>query len=301
MNKLTKLGLTAVAGSLVASSAYAGALDVSGSATIKYKSDDDDEVTGNAFSMGKGISFSGSGELDNGYTMSYSYTMTDAAFSSQSIMLDMGDAGSIGLGNGNSGAGLQAHRYVIPSAGEEVWDDVDADDNGLPTHSDTNAVYYNGTFGAVGLSAAYVDDSDKSDNSIVVTYDGLVDGLTLGYGTGEDGDTVDLMTAYAKYTVGSITAAIQRSERDLTAGDSSDEKSTGLGISLAVNENMSISYGMFDVDMGTAKEDEESRGISASYTQGGMTIVGVANATDSVAGTAGDDDTFSEISVSFAF
>jgi hypothetical protein len=35
MNKLTKLGLTAVAGSLVASSAYAGALDVSGSATIK--------------------------------------------------------------------------------------------------------------------------------------------------------------------------------------------------------------------------------------------------------------------------
>ena len=300
MNKLTKLGLTAVAGSLVASSAYAGALDVSGSATIKYKSDDDDEVTGNAFSMGKGISFSGSGELDNGYTMSYSYTMTNAAFSSQSIMLDMGDAGSIGLGNGNSGAGLQAHRYVIPTAGEEVWDDTDTDDNGLPTHSDSNAVYYNGSFGGFGISAAYVDDSAESDNSIVITYSGLVDGLTVGYGQGEDGSTVDLMTAYAKYTVGSITAAVQRSERDLE-GSASDETSTGIGVSLAVNENLSLSYGIFDVEMGTGKEDEESRGISASYTSGGMKVVGVANATDSVAGTAGDDDTFSEISVSFSF
>ena len=43
MNNLKKLGLTAVAGSLVASSAYAGALDVSGTAKIEYKSQDDDE------------------------------------------------------------------------------------------------------------------------------------------------------------------------------------------------------------------------------------------------------------------
>ena len=154
MNKLTKLGLTAVAGSLVASSAYAGALDVSGSASIKFKSDDDDEVTGNSYSMGKGISFSGSGEMDNGFTMSYSYTMTNAAFSSQNIMLDMGDGGSIGLGNGASGAGLRTVRYLLPTAGEEAWDDTDTDDNGLAQHADTNAVYYNGNFAGFGVSAA---------------------------------------------------------------------------------------------------------------------------------------------------
>tara|TARA_B100000941_G_scaffold278853_1_gene243591 strand:+ start:408 stop:1310 length:903 start_codon:yes stop_codon:yes gene_type:complete len=300
MNNIKKLGLTALAGSLVASSAYAGALDVSGGASIKYKSDDDDEVTGNSFSMGKGISFSGSGELDNGYTMSYSYTMTDAAFSSQNIMLDMGDAGSVGVGNGASGAGLRAYKYVLPTAGEEVWDDTDGDDNGVAVHGDTNAVYYKGSFGGFGISAAYAGNTGVgSDSSVVLTYDGLMDGLSIGYGTGENNTTSDLMTAFAKYSVGSVTVGVQKSEIDNASG--SDEDAMGYAISLAVNENMSVSYGIWDVDMGAGAEDEESAGLSASYTTGGMTIGVVSNATDSVAGTAGDDDTFTEVAVSFAF
>ena len=298
MNKLTKLGLTAVAGSLVASSAYAGALDVSGSASIKFKSDDDDEVTGNSYSMGKGISFSGSGEMDNGFTMSYSYTMSNAAFSSQNIMLDMGDGGSIGLGNGASGAGLRTVRYLLPTAGEEAWDDTDTDDNGLAQHADTNAVYYNGNFAGFGVSAAYVQDTGGSDHSIALKYGGLMDGLTLVYGFGEDGETVDLQTYGVQYTMGSVSAAYQKSERDNT-GSTADEESTGLGVSIAVNENMSLSYNVWDVDMDTAL-DEESTGISASYTMGSMKFVGVSNETENVAGSAGDD-TFREISVTFAF
>ena len=66
MNNLKKLGLAVAGSTLVASSAYAGALDVSGNAKISMKSADDDEVTGNSFSMDKGIAFTGSGELDNG-------------------------------------------------------------------------------------------------------------------------------------------------------------------------------------------------------------------------------------------
>jgi len=38
MNNLKKLGLTALAGSLVASTAYAGTLEVTGSASVKYQS-----------------------------------------------------------------------------------------------------------------------------------------------------------------------------------------------------------------------------------------------------------------------
>jgi len=37
MNNLKKLGLTALAGSLAATSAYAGSLDVTGGASITYK------------------------------------------------------------------------------------------------------------------------------------------------------------------------------------------------------------------------------------------------------------------------
>ena len=64
MNNIKKLGLTALAGSLVATSAYAGSLDVAGGASITYKSNDETEVNGNGFSMGDGITFSGSGDLD---------------------------------------------------------------------------------------------------------------------------------------------------------------------------------------------------------------------------------------------
>ena len=38
MNNLKKVGLTALAGSLVATSVYAGSLSVSGSAAVKYQS-----------------------------------------------------------------------------------------------------------------------------------------------------------------------------------------------------------------------------------------------------------------------
>ena len=125
-----------------------------------------------------------------------------------------------------------------------------------------------------------------------------MDGLTLVYGFGEDGEATDLQTYGVQYTMGSVSAAYQKSERDNT-GSTADEESTGLGVSIAVNENMSLSYNVWDVDMDTAL-DEESTGISASYTMGSMKFVGVSNETENVAGSAGDD-TFREISVTFAF
>ena len=94
MNNITKIGLTALAGSLVATSAFAGSMSVSGSAKITYKDGQVNSATNN-ISKSKGISFSGSGELDNGFTVSTSYTMTNAAFSTSTVSLDMGDAGSL--------------------------------------------------------------------------------------------------------------------------------------------------------------------------------------------------------------
>ncbi len=49
MKNITKLGLTALAGSLVASSAFAGSMSVSGSAKITHASADETEVQGNSF------------------------------------------------------------------------------------------------------------------------------------------------------------------------------------------------------------------------------------------------------------
>ena len=306
MKNITKLGLTALAGSLVASSAFAGAMSVSGSAKITHASADETEVQGNSFSNSKGISFSGSGELDNGWTVATTYTMSNAAFSSSQVTIDMGDQGTVGLWNGANGAGINKYSDVVPTAGEQVWDDSDTDDNGIPVHDNKNMLGYNGTFGGIGISLAYVNggasgaNGGASDSSWAISYDGLMDGLTLGLGQGENGATQDLSTVYVKYTAGSVTVAYQMSEVDNT-GSTADEEANHIGASIAVNEDLSISVGRHEVDMGAGKVDEESTGVSASYTMGSTTIGFVANSTENVAGTAASDDSYREIAVSFAF
>ena len=104
---------------------------------------------------------------------------------------------------------------------------------------------------------------------------------------------------WAVYTAGMATVGIQKSTID---ANSADEDRLAYSASIAVNENMSISYGISTVDFETAGlSDEESSGISASYTMGGVTIAGVFNSTDAVSGAAATDKEFKEISVAFAF
>jgi len=302
MDKMKKLGLTALAGSLVATSALAGAMDVTGSAKINYVSQDEKEVTGNNFSNSKGLTFSGSGDLDNGMSVSTSYTMTDAAFSTSTVVVDMGDSGTIGLYNGTAGGGIGKINDKMPTAGEQVWDDVDADDNGVVGISNANNLAYNNTFGNVTASVQYSNDGSgsASDSGWSLQHSGLTDGLTLGIGMADDGGASDMSTIFATYVVGGVTVGYQRSEIDYT-GSTSDELRNHIAASVAVNENLSVSYGRSEVEMGTGTVDEESSGVSASYTMGSITLAAVANATENVAGSAGVDDTYNELSIAFAF
>ncbi len=305
MTNVKRLGLTALAGSLVATSAYAGALDVSGTAKVTYASQDESEVNGNPYSMSTGIGFSGSGDLDNGMTINYTYSMTNAAFSYSQVTIDMGDMGVVGLYNNANGAGINKYSDMMPTAGEQVWDDSDGDDNGIPTHDNDNMLGYNGTFGDLGISLAYVNggsgakDGGASDSSWVLTYQAM-DGLELGVGQGENGTTQDLQTIYGKYTHGAVTVGYQMSEVD-NANSSADEDTTAYSASIAVNEDLSVSIGRHSVDMGPGTTEEVSTGVSASYVVGSTTIGFVANSTEDVAGSAGNDDSYREISVSFAF
>ncbi len=306
MKNITKLGLTALAGSLVASSAFAGAMSVSGSAKITHQSVDEDEVKGNSFSNSKGLSFSGSGELDNGYTVSTTYSMTNAAFSTSQVTIDMGDMGTVGLWNNANGAGINKYSDMMPTAGEQVWDDSDTDDNGIPLHDNDNMLGYNGTFGNIGVSLAYVNggaggaNGGASDSSWVVTYSGAIDGLEIGAGQGENGTTTDLQTIYAKYTMGSVTVGYQISEVD-TLSSTSDEETNAYSASIAVNENLSVSAGRHSVDMGAGKVDEVSTGVSASYTMGSLAIKAAMNSVDNIANTATNDRSAYELGLTFNF
>ena len=305
MNNLKKLGLTALAGSLVASTAVAGSLDVSGTAKVKYQSKGSERVTGNPWSDTTTITFSGSGDLDNGMSISYGYIMANAVFSSSKLLLDMGDTGVVSFGNVSHQAGISKYSDKMPTAGEQVWDDVDATDEGVTDLGSDNTLGYEVTMSGITASASYARVGVGTDNSLVLIANDLVENATFGIGTGTNAASAtsedDMTTAWATYTTGPITMGVQLSEIDKTAANS-DVDRTHVAVSFAVNENLSISYGISDVDYElSTKSSEESSGFSASYTMGGMTLGAVANKTDSLLGTAGTDRTFTEVSLAFAF
>ena len=122
MNKLTKIGVSALCGSLAAiSAANAGDLEVTGGADLTYLSQGG-EVTGNPFGMASAVSFAGSGELDNGWTFALSIAEGDkSAYSSSNIDIVMGGLGSINFDQGDSGNGIAAYDNVMPTAWEEPY------------------------------------------------------------------------------------------------------------------------------------------------------------------------------------
>ena len=303
MNKLTKLGLTALAGSLVATSVSAGTLSVSGAASLSY--DTGSEATGNKFAMGDSVNFAGSGDLDNGMTIDVKIELDGGTYDDYSLALGMGDAGTLTFSGASVGAGgLNKYGDNVPTANEEVYDATDGNDHGVVGNmSSTKGFFYNGTFGNIGLSAGYTANtgtakSDASDKSIVVTYDNLIDGLTIGAGTGEVNSTQDEDTVWIKYVMGSVTLGFQDSSID-KIGSTADEDSKTIGASMAVNDNLSVSVGQQEVDIGTGSE--KSSGVSASYTMGSMTIKAYANKTDDQSGTNGEDAESKGMSVAFAF
>ena len=122
MKNITKLGLSALCGSLAAvSAANAGTLDVTGSAHITH-TQLDGAVTGNPLGMKSNMSFIGAGELDGGQTFTLTIVHNDkAAWSAADIVLNTNSLGSFTISQGN-GSALSAYDDATPTAWEEVWD-----------------------------------------------------------------------------------------------------------------------------------------------------------------------------------
>ena len=128
MNKFTKVGISALAGSL-ASFAAANAVEMtaSGSAKLTYINGDKTEVTGNPMGMNTSVSFSGSGEV-NGYATTLLVTAADqfGGMSSASLSVDLGDMGKVTFDQGVGAGGISTIDDKTPTANEEVWDGLDA-------------------------------------------------------------------------------------------------------------------------------------------------------------------------------
>jgi outer membrane protein OmpU len=316
MNNLKKVGLTALATTLVASSAFAGELSVSGGASLNYSGLN--TASGNPWTMGDSIVFKGAGDLDNGMTIGVSYeidfaTGTGGNYDDVSLTLGLGDGmGTLGFsGKSTSPGGVDSVKDIIPTAYTPVYENTDSTDNGLATTSGRNQTSmwgYKNTVGDFALSVGYnpVNSGgaavDGAETSVGVTYSpSQVEGLSIVAGTFDDEKVAEAQTVGVKYTMGSVTVAYQTTEVDYDSASTADQDSKSYGISFAVNENLSISAGAHNVGINGKAVDEENSGVSASYTAGSITIAGALNKVDNIDGTSGSNAEVSSLNIAFAF
>ena len=314
MNNMKKIGLTALAGSLVASSVSAATLTATGSAGMSYTGGDSKATQGQGWTMGDSITMSASGDVnDIGVTLSFEIDNDDTGggdvYDSHSIAFDLGDAGSLTFhGHGGSSA-LGAKDDVMPAAWEEPWDIlVGAEANVIGGAGGNNMFSYSyshesGVTGTISYVNAADAVTDVSSTSYGIEYTGM-EGLTIGYAqqdvevtTGTKGDE---STMYAKYAIGGITVGIQMSENDMESG--TDYESTGIGVSYQVNDDLTLSYGNHEIEaVSSGNPDQEAAALGFSYTMGSMSISGAIHDGDNIANSSTNSREIYSLGLAFNF
>ena len=316
MTNLKKIGLTALAGTLAATTfANAGSMSVSGNAIMEYQTTQTDSgsnaVDSTAgFVLNSSLVFSGSGELDNGMTVSVFQNLFAGAVTSEGLSLDMGDMGVLHMNSWGYTSGITSIADKVPTAGENVHDDLNTGNHDNPAvgiaktssdGADTLGWNYSGDMFSLSAASAHVNGAQESSVALTVN---PMDGLSIGYGAGNDRPSTaldnDVTTMFATYTMGPVSVGYQVTEIDAEAANT-DIDADHYGISFAINENLSVSYGENTVDFEASTSDEESSGFSASYTAGSMSFVLVNNEKLNAAGTSTADSEMVELKMIMAF
>ena len=307
-DKLKKVGLTALAGSLAATTGYAGDMSVSGSWGVSFDPGNAGTNTGNALTLNDSITFSGSGDSDYG-TVAVSYELdTTGVLDDLKATLDMGDSGKLTFGESAGGSGIRAVKNIIPHADTPVYSmSATATAYGVVTGTgQTGYMGYDVTMGDMTLSMDTSKATGGTDRSASISYTGI-DGLQVVAGAGEENTAgtsqTDTTTFGVKYTMGSVTAGVQMSEKDDTSTSNADEDGTHVGVSFAMSDSLSVSYGQNETEFSeTTKVDETVSGIGLSYTAGSMSINAYAGKTENDKGSSTSSDVETKgITISFSF
>ena len=333
MNKLTKIGASALCGSLAAiASAHAGSMSVAGGATATYSSVEG-SVTGNPIGMNTGLTFTGTGELDNGTAFTLTITQADqVAFSAANLSMATPSWGTFKINTSSGGGGIDRYDDKMPAAYEET--------NGTAVGTGLQTVYGVGGKNHIewtaptdmlgeGLSlhvafspvagTGHVNDKASGGDSgglgrgydIALSHTGIGDGMEIfaGYSnvqqdkhvaglTGYTGDRTSYVYGFT-YAVGSVTLGYQYS-RDNSASSAAASTShydnDAYGISFAVNDDLTLSYGMHKSDRvlnNVTSVELEASSLQLSYTMGGMSIKFAESSVDNASytsGTSADND-----------
>ena len=108
---------------------------------------------------------------------------------------------------------------------------------------------------------------------------------------------------FIKYAFDSFTIGMQDNESESETANA-DFSYRGYGISYAITEDLSVSYGVGEVDFELAgSEDQETSAVGVSYTSGGITVSGSMHDGENLGGssaTTADRQSY-EVNVAFAF
>ena len=318
MNNLKKIGLTALAGSLVVTSAFAGELTASGSASMGVANitGTADDGGGKNFSMADSVILSGSTELDNGLTVSMSFELDGdsedadgtSSYDSNSMTISSDALGTLTF---HAHGGSSAQSAMDTTAAGDIWNStLGVNGEAGPTSSaGNNSLFYalpammDGLAITTSLTPGGANVANASTHMAYgVSYTG-VEGLTLNYGTGDSGTQtaeVDSTSMSASYAIGSLTVSVSRTDVDYSAA-ATDEVWDSYQIAYTISENISATYGSETIDTESKAVDEEVTGFGVSYTTGGMTIsASQINAEGGGNVAAADSDRWS-LTAAFAF
>ena len=320
MNNFKKIGLSALAGSLVAVSAHAAEISMSGGASVAVTSGDDKGKS--SYYQNDSITFTVAGETDGGLSITTKLELDGGAnasssFDNRSLAIGHDTLGTVTFSGHGGDSVLSGWDDKTPTAYEEAWA-LTTGNLKIDGVAGDNLWRYDSPELIPGLtvSASYQSADQTGSNSaysdIGFMYSpDMIEGLSLGYAVGEVDETInthgsgnvtgtDESTMFVTYASGPITVGYQASEAD-GATATQDDDSTAIGISYAITDDFSVSYGEHELDLGSSTSDQESEGFSASYTMGGTTIKAAFNETTSVAGVSGTDRDSYEIALVFAF
>jgi outer membrane protein OmpU len=343
MNKLTKVGLSALCGSLATiSAANAGEMTVTGGVDMSWVSlGGGDATTGNPIGMGSNLTFTGSGELDNGWTFGITVAMLNQdAYSNTAINIDMGGLGSLNLNQGDSGNGIDALDDKMPTAWEEPWG------NALGTGvqlvrgvgPESNVQYKTPTILGTNITVAHapemgtgnVNDKSSSGSGSGSGYDATINmnpslgteilsGLNLFVGAHTSGTNgvAPLNDRYEgtggiTYDIGPISlgyAASGISTGKVASSAVDYYKNHMYGVAFNVNDDLSISYGSHESQQGfvnmtdTASVHMDMESLQIAYTMGGASFrYAMTEVTNAAYQTANQYDKEANVlSVSLAF
>jgi outer membrane protein OmpU len=266
MINLKKVGLTALAGSLAAVTAHAGELSVTGSANVTYVTKSGDN-TAQSLGNDKDVKFSGSGELDNGWTFAiHTLTKDDFTISSTATVMTMGSLGSIGVGSGGGTNVNGAYDEPIPTAYEENSDAGGlAAANYVGSLADGNGFTYQ--LPAMEMMGATI--TGGLDYSFQAGADSPADGGTVARSnTAGNAYGVGLTVAYDALSIGAFVSEME----NLNPGADKtieDEMHASWNVKYSAGP-VSLGYSEFVVSSGKAATSEGTTAAKTIGTSAGM-------------------------------